>query len=65
MADEKCPVVDAPGGRPKLAVSSITPLPGATELKAGSATRPRLGVQPALVDNGGNPLEGAAGRAAW
>ncbi|MBW9313311.1 hypothetical protein FA041_27640 [Escherichia coli] len=35
------------------------PLPGATELKAGSATRPFFGVQPALVDNEGNPLEGA------
>ncbi len=37
----------------------ITPLPGATELKAGSATRPFFGVQPALVDNEGHPLEGA------
>lgn len=37
----------------------ITPLPGATELKAGSATRPFFGVQPALVDNEGNPLKGA------
>nr|CAC9190051.1 Acetyl-coenzyme A synthetase [Citrobacter werkmanii] len=37
----------------------ITLLPGATELKAGSATRPFFGVQPAIVDNEGNPLEGA------
>ncbi len=37
----------------------ITPLPGATELKAGSATRPFFGVQPVLVDNEGTPLEGA------
>ena len=37
----------------------ITPLPGATELKAGSATRPFFGVQPALVDNVGTPQEGA------
>ncbi len=35
------------------------PAAGATELKAGSATRPFFGVQPALVDNEGNPLEGA------
>jgi acetyl-CoA synthetase len=35
------------------------PLPGATELKAGSATRPFFGVQPALVDNVGTPQEGA------
>ncbi len=38
----------------------ITPLPGATELKAGSATRPFFGVQPQLVDNEGAVLEGAA-----
>ncbi|NYY78014.1 hypothetical protein DMI69_01980 [Escherichia coli] len=42
----------------------ITPLPGATELKAGSATRPFFGVQPALVDNEGNPLEGPP-KAVW
>ncbi len=34
-------------------------LPGATELKAGSASICLFGVQPALVDNEGNPLEGA------
>ncbi|MEE8556022.1 MAG: acetate--CoA ligase [bacterium] len=38
----------------------ITPLPGATELKPGSATRPFFGVRPVLVDNDGNRLEGAA-----
>ncbi|MEM6682185.1 MAG: acetate--CoA ligase, partial [Pseudomonadota bacterium] len=37
----------------------ITPLPGATELKPGSATRPFFGVQPALVDNDGKELDGA------
>uniref|UniRef100_UPI00117CF51F AMP-binding enzyme n=1 Tax=Microbulbifer mangrovi TaxID=927787 RepID=UPI00117CF51F len=37
----------------------LTPLPGATALKPGSATRPFFGVQPALVDNEGNILEGA------
>lgn len=42
----------------------ITLLPGATELKAGSATRPFFGVQPALVDNEGNPLEGPP-KVAW
>ncbi|MEM8541143.1 MAG: acetate--CoA ligase, partial [Pseudomonadota bacterium] len=36
----------------------ITPLPGATDLKPGSATRPFFGVQPQLVDNDGNVLEG-------
>ena len=37
----------------------ITPLPGATDLKPGSATRPFFGIQPALLDNAGRPLEGA------
>ncbi|MDE2619670.1 MAG: AMP-binding protein, partial [Sphingomonadales bacterium] len=36
----------------------ITPLPGATALKPGSATRPMLGVKPALLDNDGTPIEG-------
>ncbi|WP_339668935.1 acetate--CoA ligase [Dasania marina] len=36
----------------------ITPLPGATALKPGSATRPFFGIQPALMDNDGNLLEG-------
>ncbi|MFK0689294.1 acetate--CoA ligase [Mesorhizobium sp. IMUNJ 23033] len=38
----------------------ITPLPGATNLKAGSATRPFFGVKPQLVDNDGKVLEAAA-----
>ncbi|MBC2887393.1 acetate--CoA ligase [Ochrobactrum sp. CM-21-5] len=38
----------------------ITPLPGATDLKPGSATRPFFGVKPELVDNEGNVLEGVA-----
>ena len=37
----------------------ITPLPGATDLKPGSATRPFFGVQPQIVDNEGNVLDGA------
>ncbi len=38
----------------------ITPLPGATPLKPGSATRPFFGVQPAIVDQSGRVLEGEA-----
>ena len=38
----------------------ITPLPGATDLKPGSATRPFFGVQPQLVDNDGKVLDGDA-----
>ena len=37
----------------------ITPLPGATQLKPGSATRPFFGVKPVLLDENGNELEGA------
>jgi len=37
----------------------ITPIPGATPLKPGSATRPFFGIEPALVDGEGNELEGA------
>ena len=36
----------------------ITPLPGATPLKPGSATKPFLGIQPAIMDEQGNELEG-------
>src|SRR5690554_3031804 len=38
----------------------IAPLPGATDLKPGSATRPFFGIEPQLVDNDGNVLEGVA-----
>ena len=38
----------------------ITPLPGATPLKPGSATRPFFGVKPVIVDGAGKTLEGAA-----
>ena len=38
----------------------ITPLPGAVDTKPGSATMPFFGVQPAIVDNEGHELEGAA-----
>ena len=54
----RCPIVDT-WWQTETGGFMITPLPGATELKAGSATRPFFGVQPALVDNEGNPLEGA------
>lgn len=37
----------------------ITPLPGAMDLKPGSATRPFFGVQPAIVDNMGEIQDGA------
>jgi len=53
-----CPIVDT-WWQTETGGILITPLPGATDLKPGSATRPFFGVQPELVDNDGNPLEGA------
>ena len=38
----------------------ITPLPGLTEAKPGSATRPFPGIKPAIYDEDGNPVEGEA-----
>lgn len=59
IGNSKCPIVDT-WWQTETGGFMITPLPGATELKAGSATRPFFGVQPAIVDNLGNPLEGSA-----
>lgn len=57
IGNSKCPIVDT-WWQTETGGFMIAPLPGATELKAGSATRPFFGVQPALVDNEGNPQEG-------
>ncbi|MFD2175964.1 acetate--CoA ligase [Veronia pacifica] len=59
IGDGRCPIVDT-WWQTETGGILITPLPGATQLKAGSATRPFFGVQPALVDNMGNIVEGAA-----
>ncbi|NOI15177.1 acetate--CoA ligase [Vibrio hepatarius] len=58
IGDEKSPIVDT-WWQTETGGILITPLPGATDLKPGSATRPFFGVQPALVDNMGNVVEGA------
>lgn len=58
IGNSHCPIVDT-WWQTETGGLMITPLPGATELKAGSATRPFFGVQPALLDNDGVPLEGA------
>ncbi|MGV6476599.1 acetate--CoA ligase [Azotobacter vinelandii] len=55
---ERCPIVDT-WWQTETGGILITPLPGATSLKPGSASRPFFGVQPALVDNLGNLIEGA------
>ena len=56
---EKCPIVDT-WWQTETGGIMITPLPGATALKPGSATRPFFGVRPVLLDPDGNELEGAA-----
>jgi acetyl-CoA synthetase len=58
VGDERCPVVDT-WWQTETGGILISPLPGATTLKPGSATLPLPGVQPALVDGEGNVLEGA------
>ena len=59
VGDGRCPIVDT-WWQTETGGILITPLPGATALKPGSATRPFFGVQPALVDEKGEFLEGAA-----
>ncbi len=59
VGDGRCPVVDT-WWQTETGGILISPLPGATDLKPGSATLPFFGVQPALVDNDGNILEGVA-----
>ncbi len=58
VGEGRCPIVDT-WWQTETGGHMITPLPGATKLKPGSATLPFFGVQPQLVDNDGNPLEGA------
>ena len=56
VGEQRCPVVDT-WWQTETGGIMITPLPGATELKPGSATRPFFGVQPALVDAEGKVIE--------
>ncbi len=58
VGEERCPIVDT-WWQTETGGILITPLPGATALKPGSATRPFFGVQPEIVDAEGKPLEGA------
>ena len=58
VGDERCPVIDT-WWQTETGGHMITPLPGATALKPGSATLPFFGVKPVIVDNDGNTLEGA------
>ena len=58
VGEGRCPIVDT-WWQTETGGILITPLPGATDLKPGSATRPFFGVRPEIVDPAGNVLEGA------
>ncbi len=53
----QCPILDT-WWQTETGGMMITPLPGATDLKPGSATRPFFGIKPALLDNDGNEIHG-------
>ncbi len=57
VGEERCPIVDT-WWQTETGGILITPLPGATPLKPGSATRPFFGVKPVIVDGNGKLLEG-------
>ncbi|WP_250461571.1 acetate--CoA ligase [Microbulbifer litoralis] len=57
VGEERCPIVDT-WWQTETGAHLITPLPGAIDMKAGSATRPFFGVQPALLDEQGREIDG-------
>jgi len=59
VGEGRCPIVDT-WWQTETGGILITPLPGATDLKPGSASKPLFGIQPAVVDAEGGVLEGAA-----
>ena len=57
VGDTRCPIVDT-WWQTETGSILITPLPGATDLKPGSATRPFFGVQPVVLDEQGKEIDG-------
>lgn len=57
VGDGRCPIVDT-WWQTETGAHMLTPLPGATDLKPGSATLPFFGIQPALLDDKGKEIEG-------
>jgi len=57
VGEQRCPIVDT-WWQTETGGILITPLPGATPLKPGSATRPFFGVEPVIVDNDGHVING-------
>jgi len=58
VGNGRCPIVDT-WWQTETGGIMISPLPGATPMKPGSATKPLFGIQPALVSSDGTPIEGA------
>jgi acetyl-CoA synthetase len=58
VGNSRCPIVDT-WWQTETGGALITPLPGATDLKPGSASKPFFGIQPEIVDADGKPLSGA------
>ncbi|HEX4186079.1 MAG TPA: acetate--CoA ligase [Stellaceae bacterium] len=58
VGEQRCPIVDT-WWQTETGGILITPIPGATPLKPGSATRPFFGVEPVIVDNDGKRVDGA------
>ncbi len=59
VGEQRCPIIDT-WWQTETGGHMITPLPGATRLKPGSATHPFFGVLPCIVDKEGNELDGTA-----
>ena len=57
VGESKCPIVDT-WWQTETGGIMISPLPGATALKAGSATKPFFGIEPAILDGAGNEIVG-------
>jgi acetyl-CoA synthetase len=58
VGEQRCPIVDT-WWQTETGGMMITPIPGATPLKPGSATRPFFGVEPVILDNDGKRVDGA------
>ena len=58
VGERRCPIVDT-WWQTETGGILITPLPGATDLKPGSATKPYFGIKPVVVDADGKVMEGA------
>ncbi|MBM87755.1 MAG: acetate--CoA ligase [Gammaproteobacteria bacterium] len=59
VGSSRCPIVDT-WWQTETGAIMITPIPGVTDLKPGSAAKPFFGIKPALLDSEGNEIEGVA-----